>query len=124
MSNVDKAIAEKAKNYSAVQVAAIIAASPLDLDSAKIVAEQIGKTSRSVIAKALSLSAAGEDVVYTSKPAPVKREAVETKAEIVAEIAAALDVSLSGLDKATVSALCALRSAVNSLTDDDFVPAD
>ena len=106
MSNTDKAAAEKAKNYSAEQEARIVECAPLNLEIAKQLATELGKTYRSIIAKALSLG-----VDYVSKPPVAKREAVETKAEIVADIAKQLDVNLSGLDKATVKALCTLRSA-------------
>lgn len=98
-------------NYTVEQEAAIKAASPLNLESAKVLGDSMGKGYRSIIAKCLSMKASGADCDYISKPPPAKREAVETKAEIVADIAKALGVSLDGLDKATVKALCTLRSA-------------
>ena len=70
MSDTDKAKAEAAKNYSVEQVAAIIAASPLNLESAKALGETMGKSYRSIVAKCLSLKAAGSDVEYVSKPPP------------------------------------------------------
>ena len=100
------------KNFTPEMEAQIIAASPLNLESAKVLAESMGKGYRSIISKALSLKALGFDCDYISKAPEPKREAVETKAQIVRDIAKQLNVSLSGLDKATVRALCTLRSAI------------
>jgi hypothetical protein len=109
MSNKDKAVAEKAKNYSVEQVAVLKDNAPFDLEKAKMIGLEIGKTPRSIIAKCLS-----EGIEYHSKPAPAKRPAVETKAEIVAEIAASMGLELSGLEKATAKALVTLREAVEA----------
>lgn len=102
---------EKAPNYSAEQVAEIEAAAPLNLEKAKALADAMGKSYRSIIAKAKSLG-----VAYESVPAPAKRPAKETKAEIVAEIEKALPnaASLSGLEKSTIRALVNLRQAVRA----------
>ena len=100
------------KNFTAEMEAQIIAASPLNLASAKALGLTMGKGYRSIISKALSLKALGFDCEYVSKIPEPKREAVETKAQIVADVAEYLGVALSGLDKATVKALCTLRSAL------------
>lgn len=102
----------KAPNYSEAQEAAIIAASPLDLASATILAASMGKSPRSVISKAKSLG-----LVYNCKPKPAKRPSVETKAEIVAEIMEALpdSASLDGLEKSTTRALVNLRQALQAV---------
>jgi hypothetical protein len=109
MSDKNKAVAEKAKNYSVEQVAVLKDNAPFDLEKAKLIGLQIGKEYRSVIAKCLS-----EGIEYNSKPAPAKRPAVETKAEIVAEIAASMGLELSGLEKATAKALVTLRETVKA----------
>jgi len=99
--------AEKVANYSAEQEAEIKAAAPLNLDKAKALAEKMGKSYRSVIAKAKSL-----DVPYESKPAPTKRPVQITKVELVAEISKSLSgAKLDGLEKATTAALVNLYKA-------------
>jgi len=95
-------------NYTPEMEAAIKAAAPLNLASAKAVGLAIGRSYRSVIAKAKSL-----DVEYISKPAPAKKVKPETKAEIVGDIASIIGVtSLSGLEKAPATVLRVLRSKV------------
>ena len=108
---------EKAKNYSTEQEAAIIAASPLNLESAKVLAEAMGKSYRSIIAKAKSLG-----LEYESKPAPKKRLAVVTKAELVSMIeagAGAAEGSLAGLEKSPVKALNTLLALFVEAEDND-----
>ena len=102
---------EKAVNYSPEAIAAIKAAAPLDLAKAKAVAADIGKTYRSVIAKAKSLG-----LEYVSKPAPAKKPKAETKAEIVGDISTIFGgVSLDGLAKAPASVLNTLRSRITDM---------
>jgi hypothetical protein len=113
--------AEKAKNYTAEMEAAIVAASPLNLESAKALAETMGKSYRSIIAKAKSL---GLD--YVSKPAPAKREAPETKAQLVAKIEMATgaeESSLTGLEKAPVRALLNLLELFADSVEDEATEA-
>jgi len=101
----------KAPNYSDEQIAAIVAASPLNLDKAKALAAEFGKSYRSVIAKAKTL----EGVEYTSLPPVAKKPTEETKAEIVTSIEALFAdkcASLFGLEKSTTRALINLRQAV------------
>lgn len=100
----------KTVNYTPEQVEMLRAAEPVSYADAVAFATEWGKSVRSVISKVKS-----EDLEYIPKPKPTKRETPETKAEIVATIAEALDVNkaaLRGLDKATVGALTALRELV------------
>lgn len=97
-------------NYSPEMEARIRAAAPLNMDSAKEIAAEIGKSYRSVIAKAKSLG-----VEYHSKPKPQKRVGGMTKPQMVAAIATALDVDaekLEGLEKSTALSLGTLLEAV------------
>lgn len=106
---------EKVVNYSPDAIAAIKAAAPLNLEKAKAVAADIGKTYRSVIAKAKSLG-----LEYISKPAPAKKAKAETKAEIVGEIGVLLgDVTLDGLAKAPAAVLNTLRFRITAMTETD-----
>jgi hypothetical protein len=76
----------------------------------------MGKSYRSVIAKAKSLGMA-----YDSKPAPKKRLATVTKSELVARIemaAAAEEGALSGLEKAPVKALANLLALFADSSED------
>lgn len=91
-------------SYTKAQEAAIVEASPMDLAGAKALGLTLDKSYRSVIAKAKQL---GQD--YIAKPAPAKAEKAETKAEIVAELAGVLEMSLDGLEKAPLGTLAALR---------------
>ena len=70
-------------SYTDVETAAVVAAAPLTFDSAVALAEKLGKTHRSVIAKAKSLG-----VEYTPKAKPAKKAADNgpTKAQILADI--------------------------------------
>ena len=99
-------------NYTAEQEAAIAAAAPLNMDSAKALAAELGKTHRSVIAKARSMG-----VEYVTKAKPQKRVGGRTKVETVAAIAAAVNLDadkLSGLEKAPALALASLADALDS----------
>jgi len=107
MTNSAKAKAEAAKNYSAEQEAAIKAAAPLNLEKAKALAEEFGKSWRSVVAKALSM-----EVEYISQPKPTKKPHQTTKAELVSAIEERLNTNLSGLEKATGRALANLVEAL------------
>jgi len=99
---------KKEVNYSPDAVAAIKAAAPLNLEGAKALAKELGKTYRSIIAKAKSLG-----VAYVSKPAPAKKAKAETKAEIVGDIVNLIGgVSLLGLEKAPAGALRSLRANI------------
>ena len=95
-------------NYTAEMVATIEAAQPLDLAKAKALGAQLDRGYRSIIAKAKR-----EGFEYISKPAPAKKKAAPSKADMVAAICAAVDTdSLDGLEKATGSALNKLLQSI------------
>ena len=99
----------KKPNYTAEQIAVLKNAQPLNQAKAVEIAEEIGKTSRSVIAKAKSL---GLD--YEVKVRATKRVA-SSKADLVRAIAKGLDADASqfeGLEKATMTALSNLLSEI------------
>jgi hypothetical protein len=88
-------------NYTPEMVATISAAQPIDYAKAQALALELGKGVRSIIAKAKR-----EGFDYISKPAPAKKKAAVSKADMVAAICAALDMdSCEGLEKSTGSAL-------------------
>ena len=88
-------------NYTPEMVATICAAQPIDYAKAQALALELGKGVRSIIAKAKR-----EGFDYISKPAPAKKKAAVSKADMVAAICAALDMdSCEGLEKSTGSAL-------------------
>jgi hypothetical protein len=102
--------ATPAVNYTSAMEAKIIAAAPLNLEKSKALAAEIGKSYRSVIAKAKSLG-----VDYEGKPKPAKRVTGQTKPQIVAAIAARVNLpadKLEGLEKAPALVLGALLEAV------------
>jgi hypothetical protein len=112
MSNTDKAVAEKALNYSAKQVAAIVAASPMDFETAGKLGASFDppKSARSVVSKIKSLG-----LEYITKPVPEKKPAKVTKAESVSAIESASEVDsglFSGLEKATVASLVNLLNSL------------
>lgn len=95
-------------NYTPEMVATLKAAQPLDLAKAKALGAEMGKGYRSIIAKAKR-----EGFNYISKPAPAKKKAAPSKADMVADICAALDMdSCDGLEKATGSALNTLMQNI------------
>lgn len=105
---------EKEVNYTSEMIAEIAAAAPINLEIAKELATKLGKTYRSIIAKAKS-----EKIVYVSKPAPVKKPKGETKADIVSDIALMVGVaSLDGLEKAPATALNRLRANIPVIETD------
>lgn len=77
-------------SYTDFETAAVVAAAPLTYDSAVALAEKLGKTHRSVIAKAKSLG-----VEYTPKAKPVKStvDTGPTKAELLAAIRSRLGLA-------------------------------
>lgn len=97
-------------NYTETETQKLVAASPLTFDKAQEIALELGKSQRSVIAKAKSL---GLD--YIPKPKAAKRPAGETKADLVNRIAVAVggdSADLLGLEKATAGSLSALLAAI------------
>lgn len=107
MKFIDKTNGVKTQNYTPEQEAAIRAASPLDIDKAKALAETIGKSWRSVIAKAKSMG-----MPYQAKPAAAKRPKGLTKVELVSQIETATGANLSGLEKATSQSLARLLESL------------
>jgi hypothetical protein len=91
-------------NYTPEMVATIEAAQPLDLAKAKALGAQLDRGYRSIIAKAKR-----EGFEYVSKPAPARKKAAPSKAELVGAIAKAVDCdTLDGLEKATGQSLAKL----------------
>lgn len=91
-------------NYTPEMVATIEAAQPLDLAKAKALGAQLDRGYRSIIAKAKR-----EGFEYISKPAPARKKAAPSKAELVGAIAKAVDCdTLDGLEKATGQSLAKL----------------
>ena len=96
-------------NYTAEQEQALIAAAPVSYFDAVILAENMGKSVRSVIAKVQSL-----ELQYIPKPKPVKREKGRTKAETADLIRESLNgAAIPGLEKAPANALNALLAALS-----------
>ena len=93
-------------NYTPEMVAVLKAAQPINYAKAQELAKQLDRGYRSIIAKAKR-----EGFEYISKPAPAKKKAAPSKADMVAAICAAVNAdSLDGLEKATGSALNKLLS--------------
>ena len=108
MSNTDKTKAEAAKNYSVEQVAILKAAAPIDLEKAKVLGDQLGKSYRSIIAKCMS-----EKIEYVAKKPEPKRINNVTKSDMVKAIQSRLnDADLKGLEKATARSLNHLAHAL------------
>ena len=95
-------------NYTPEMVAVLEAAQPIDYAKAQELGLQLDRGVRSIIAKCKR-----EGIEYISKPAPAKKKAAPSKADMVAAICAAVDTdSLDGLEKATGSALNKLLSSL------------
>jgi hypothetical protein len=103
----------KTVNYTPEMVAILKAeATPITYARAGELAEEFGKSLRSVVAKILS-----EEIEYEGKPVAPKRPKGLTKAELLAEIENALADEdgvpvLAGLEKATSQSLSALLAAL------------
>ena len=101
----------KSVNYTPEMEQAIKAASPLNIVSARVLAEKLGRKPRSIIAKAKSM---GLD--YTvAKPTRKDGKPVVRKNDLVSASEKGLDSgsgSLVGLEKATRSALVVLLSEI------------
>ena len=97
---------KKAPNFTPEQEAAIKAAEPLNQAKARALAEAMGKTERSITAKAVRMGVAYERKQPTTKAGGK----VEKKETIVSEISALVSGNLDGLDKAPKVALQALRN--------------
>jgi hypothetical protein len=95
-------------NYTPEMVATLTANAPLDYTKAQALGKEMGRSAKSIIAKAKR-----EGIEYISKPAPARKKSAPTKADIVSAICSGLDIDdLNGLEKATGSALSKLLSAI------------
>ena len=113
-------------NYTAADVAAIMAAVPFNLEGAKALAADLGRGAegyRSIIAKVKSLendeTIEGDRPFYLAKPAYVTKQGanVEKKADIVAMISAVLGgVACESLAKASKADLVRVRDALVALS--------
>ena len=91
-------------NYTPEMVAVLEAAQPIDYAKAQELGLQLDRGVRSIIAKCKR-----EGIEYISKPAPAKKKAAPSKAELVGAIAKAVDCdTLDGLEKATGQSLAKL----------------
>ena len=97
---------KKAPNFTLEQETMISAAAPLNQAKARALAEAMGKTERSITAKAVRMGVAYERKQPTTKAGGK----VEKKETIVSEISALVSGNLDGLDKAPKVALQALRN--------------
>lgn len=92
---------EKAPNYTQAQIDQIKAAAPLDMEKAKKLGEAMGKSYRSIIAKAKR-----EQIEYIAKePEPKKGKDAPTKAQLVDAMREASGLKLTQLDKAPSATL-------------------
>jgi len=111
MSEKDKASKGKDVNYTPEQVARMNECAALNLEKAKLLAVEFGKSPQSVISKAQF-----EGIAYEkAAPAPKKPQG-KTKAQIVSDISAYLEgkPKLDGLEKATSQALGKLLDALHN----------
>jgi hypothetical protein len=96
----------KVPNFSEAQEQRIRDTAPHNADSAALLAEEFGKTPRSVIAKIIRM-----EVEYARKePTSKTGEPVTNKSKLVEEIAAVVGGNLSGLEKAPKGVLTNLRN--------------
>ena len=97
--------------YTEKETAVLLAEeTPITYARAGVLAEELGKSHRSVISKIKSL-----ELDYEPKPVAPKRPQGKTKAELVAEVEShfgAESGSLAGLEKATGLGLAALLAVV------------
>lgn len=107
-------------NYSKDEIAAIIAASPLNKEKAEALGNSFTpkKSWRSIVSKASQI----EGVVYESKPKPTKKVASVTKPELVKMISDQLrGIDLTGLEKATAKPLSDILECLRGM---DFIELD
>ena len=99
----------KKVNNTIDQISALEAAQPLNQEKAVALAETLGKTSRSIIAKAKSL---GLD--YEVKVKPAKRVAA-SKADLVKAIEKAVDADAGSLDGLAKSSMVSLSTLLSNI---------
>ena len=97
----------KEVNYTEAQVAEMEALGSIDNATAQVLADKFGKTVASVRAKAVRMG------IYVTKERTSKNgDAIETKEDIVKDIADLVGQSMDGLVKASKVELKALRTAL------------
>lgn len=94
--------------FTAEQEARIRELEPLNQAKSQLLAQEFGKSERSVTAKAVRMGVAYE----RKQPATKSGAPIERKEAIVAEIAQMVEGNLDGLEKAPKAALQALRDFV------------
>jgi hypothetical protein len=95
-------------NYTEEMVATLKTNAPIDFAKAQVLAVDLNRSVKSIIAKCKR-----EGIEYISKPAPAKKKSAPTKADLVNAICKAVDLdSCDGLEKATGLALSNLLSAI------------
>lgn len=103
-------VTEKEPNYTEEQVQQIRDAAPLDMEKAKALGEAMGKSYRSIIAKAKR-----EGIEYKAKePEPKKGKNAPTKAQMVEAMRAATGLKLPDLEKASAACLNELAKWMQS----------
>lgn len=104
---------EKTPNYTEAQEQEMREIGRIDQSVAEMLAAKWNKTPRQVIAKAVRMR--GDGVEYIKKTRTTKTGApVESKVDIVAEIAAIVNGNLTGLEEAPKEALRAVRDYVKA----------
>ena len=95
-------------NYTEEMVATLKTNAPIDFAKAQVLAVELDRSVKSIIAKCKR-----EGIEYISKPAPAKKKSAHTKADLVNAICKAVDLdSCDGLEKATGLALSNLLMAI------------
>ena len=108
---------EKVPNFTADQEAQIRAAAengPLNLASATALADAMGKSARSLVAKIIRMGVPYERKQPTTKTG----EPVISKTKLVEQISAVVEGNLDGLEKAPKPALQALAGYVRAVNAD------
>lgn len=100
---------EVVKNYTEAQEAELMAAGEIDNDLALEFAAKFGKDVRSIRAKAVRMG------IYKAKERVSKTGGkIESKEQIVADIAAIVGKNLDGLEKASKQSLIAIRAKLSA----------
>ena len=95
-------------NYTEEMVATLKTNAPIDFAKAQVLAVELDRSVKSIIAKCKR-----ENIEYISKPAPAKKKYAPTKADLVSAICKAVDLdACDGLEKATGLALSKLLMAI------------
>ena len=96
-------------NYSKEQCEEIRSQEPLNFEKAAVLGAKMGKKTRSIIAKAISM-----EVEYIAKPRATKSgEPIVLKSTLVSEIESKMGVSLPSLAKATKVDLTEMLERLN-----------